>query len=52
MVNDSTMKFDNQSFKEVLNYPESICFQWIFYAQTISNEVIDWDLLIERSGNL
>ena len=46
MVNDSTMRFDNYSVEDVVNYLEGVYFPRIFYVQPVSKELFDWDLQI------
>lgn len=46
LVNDSTYRFDNYTFKDLVSFLEAAYFPRLFYAQTPSTVEYDWDLQI------
>lgn len=46
LVNDSTCRFDNYTFKDLVSFLEGAYFPRLFYAQSSSTDEYDWDLRI------
>lgn len=46
LVNDSTFRFDNYTFNDLISYLEGAYFPRLFYAKSDLTDVYDWDLQI------
>ena len=46
LVNDSTFRFDNYTFKEIVSFLEGVYFPRLFYTRDSSTIEYDWDLQI------
>lgn len=46
LVNDSTYRFDNYTFKDLVSFLEAAYFPRLFYTQSTSTEEYDWELRI------
>jgi thiol-disulfide isomerase/thioredoxin len=46
LVNDSTYRFDNYTFKDLVSFLEGVYFPRLFYAQASLSDEYDWDLHI------
>ena len=46
LVNDSTCRFDNYTFKDLVSFLEGAYFPRLFYVQSSSTDEYDWDLRI------
>lgn len=46
LVNDSIMRFDNYTFKDLVSFLEAAYFPRLFYAKSDLTDVYDWDLQI------
>jgi len=51
LVNDSTLRFDNYTLQDLVDYLEAAYFPRLFYLQTSSSEVYDWELQIVNPTN-
>ena len=46
LLNDSTYRFDNYTFKDLVSFLETAYFPRLFYVQSSLNDEYDWDLHI------
>lgn len=46
LVNDSTFRFDNYTFKDLVSFLESAYFPRIFYSKSTLTDEYDWDIRI------